>query len=304
MRVLVTGASGFIGRPAAGMLVGSGAEVHAIGRRDPGIAGLTYHRLDLLDGADLAPLLARLKATHLLHLAWVTTPRLLWTTEENLDWLAASVRLARAFAAAGGRRGAIAGTGAEYCWSGPVLDERSTPLLPATPYGQAKASLFQVLEKFAPKLGLSLAWGRIFVPFGPREKPGRLLPDTILALLEGRSVELTDGLQRLDFMHVDDVAAGLVELLLSDVEGAVNVASGTARSVRSVVEDFAARTGGRELLRFGVRARDPWEAPVVGPDVTRLREEVGFAPRYGWDEAVDRTVDWWRAAMVSRSARA
>jgi nucleoside-diphosphate-sugar epimerase len=304
MRVLVTGASGFIGRPAAELLVGSGAEVHALGRQDPGIADLTYHRLDLLGRSDFAPLLARLRPTHLLHFAWVTTPRLLWTTAENLDWLAVSVRLVRAFAAAGGRRAVLAGTSAEYSWREPPLDERSTPLLPTTPYGQSKASLFQILEKFSPELGLSLAWGRVFVPFGPREKAGRLLPDTIGALLEGRSVELTDGLQQLDFMYVDDVAAGFVQLLRSDVEGAVNVASGTARSVRSVVEAFAARTGGHELLRFGARARDPWEVPIVRPAVSRLHEEVGFTARYAWDEAVDRTVDWWRIAAITRSVRA
>jgi nucleoside-diphosphate-sugar epimerase len=303
MRVLVTGASGFVGRPAAEQLVRSGFEVHAVGRRDPEIAGSSFHRLDLLGGSDLDPLMARLEPTHLLHLAWVTTPRLLWTTEENLDWLAASVRLLRAFAAAGGRRAVLAGTGAEYSWKESPLDERSTPLLPATAYGQSKASLFQVLDKFSPKLGLSFAWGRVFFPFGPREKAGRLLPDTIRALLERRPVELTDGLQKLDFMYVDDVAAAFVRLLRSDVEGAVNVASGIPRSVRSVVEAFAARTGGQELLRFGARARDPWEVPVVGPAVSRLRDEVGFTPRYGWDEALDRTVDWWRAA-VTRPARA
>lgn len=300
MRVLVTGASGFVGRPAAERIVRSGAEVHVVGRRDAGIPGTTYHALDLLDGSDLAPLMARLRPSHLLHFAWVTTPRLLWTAEENLDWLVTSIRLVRAFAAAGGRRAVLAGTGAEYSWHDPVLDERSTTLLPATAYGQAKASLFQILEKFSPQLGLSLAWGRIFFPFGPREKAGRLLPDTICALLHGRPVELTDGLQQLDFMHVEDVAAAFVRLLESDVEGPVNVASGTARSIRSVLQAIADRTGGHHLLRFGTRPRDPWEVPILRAAVARLRDEVGFAPRYDWDEAIDDTVEWWRSAAFTR----
>jgi len=304
MRVLVTGASGFIGTPAARELVRLGAEVHSLGRRDPAIVGCTHHDIDLLETDDLAPAMARVKPTHLLHLAWVTTPRLLWTTPENVDWVVASLRLVKAFAAGGGRRAVLAGTGAEYCWTEPLLDERSTPLLPATPYGQAKASLFQILDKFAPELVISLAWARIFFPFGPREKVGRVLPDTIRALLEGRPAELTDGLQQFDFMHVDDVASAVVQLLASHVDGPVNVASGTARSVRSVVQDFAERLGRADLLRFGARPLDAWEVPAVRASVERLRDEVGFIPRYGWDEAVDQTLYWWGEAMVTRSARA
>jgi nucleoside-diphosphate-sugar epimerase len=304
MRVLVTGASGFIGTPAVEQLVRAGVEVHALGRHDPAIRGCVHHGVDLLEAADLAPILARVKPSHLLHLAWVTTPRLLWTTPDNLDWVGASLRLVKAFGAAGGGRAVLAGTGAEYAWRDPVLDERATPLLPATPYGQAKASLFHILDKFAPELGVSLAWARIFFPFGPREKAGRLLPDTICALLDGRPAELTDGLQQFDFMHVGDVASALVRLLASEVEGPVNVASGTARSVRSVVEDFAARLGRPDLLRFGARSRDAWEVAAVRASVERLHGEVGFTPRFEWDEAIDDTLGWWRAARVTRSARA
>jgi nucleoside-diphosphate-sugar epimerase len=286
MRVVVTGATGFIGRPLVEALARLGAEVRPLGRGEG---------VDLLAEPDLAPRLAAIRPTHLVHLAWETEPPGFWQSPANAQWAAASLRLVEAFAASGGERAIVAGSCAEYGWGEALLDERTSPLAPATPYGKAKASLFEILQARAPALGVSLAWGRIFFPFGPGEKSGRLLPDTIAALLEGRPIGLSDGAQRLDFLYVDEVAAAFAALLGSSVEGPVNVASGTGRSVRSAVEAFADRIGRRDLLRFGERPRREWEASAVVAAVGRLRDEVGFTPSLDWNEAVDRTLSWWRS---------
>jgi nucleoside-diphosphate-sugar epimerase len=291
MRVAVTGGSGFIGRPAVEQLARMGAEIHLLDRS---------RHVDLLTDSCLAERLGAIRPTHLLHLAWETEPPGFWHSPRNADWVAASQRLVEAFATAGGRRMVVAGSCAEYLWGDAALDERTTPLAPATPYGRAKADLFERLETLAPALGLSFAWGRIFFPFGPGEKAGRLLPDTIAALRDRRPIDLSDGAQILDLLFVDDVAAAFAALLASGVEGPVNIASGTGRSVRSVVEAFADRTGGRALLRFGARPRRAWEAPSVVAAVERLRKEVGFIPRFGWDEAIDLTLAWWLPQCSSR----
>lgn len=300
MRVMVIGGTGYLGAPAVPQLIEAGWDVHLLGRTHPAIPGTTFHKADILAGEFGA--IDEIRPTHLLHFAWETTPGTYWRSPKNLDWISASLGMIRAFAKAGGKRAVIAGTCAEYRWRNRILSENRTPLLPATPYGQAKASLFQALEKFAPEMGLSFGWGRVFFPIGPREKPGRMFPELLAALIERRQFDLGDGLTTWDFMHVDDVAGAFVALLGSDVQGGVNIGSGVPRTLRSVIEDMADRFDGRDLLNFGARPRSPADPTRLVPQVMRLYEEVKFQPRYSWNETIDDTTSWWRQELKSAGA--
>src|SRR4030095_5724633 len=98
--------------------------------------------------------------THTPQRAWCAEQGNCWAGEENVDWVAASLRLLRAFNAYGGRRAVVAGSCAEYDWAGDCCD-RQTALDPATLYGISKNALRQVFEAYSPSAGLSHAWGRI-----------------------------------------------------------------------------------------------------------------------------------------------
>ncbi len=285
-RVLVTGAKGFIGRETLAYLRADGYEIHALGRGEAVVEeGVALHRCDLIRD-DPAPLVAAIAPSHLLHLAWHTEPGRFWDAPENLDWVAASLRLVRAFAAAGGRRAVVAGSCAEYDWTVPLLDERTTPLAPATLYGEAKAGLFRILDQAAPVLGLSFAWGRIFFPYGPFEKSGRLLGDLFDGIARDEQVALSAGTQERDFMHVEDVAAAFVRLLGSPVEGPVNIAGGETLAVRDLATRAARIAGGEHLAMFGMRPMQPGEPPVMAAAISRLAEEVGFTPKYTADSGL------------------
>ncbi|TRW14872.1 NAD-dependent epimerase/dehydratase family protein [Glacieibacterium frigidum] len=277
-RVLVTGGGGFIGRETLGPLRALGFEVDAPGRAE----------LDLLNG-DPAAWFAAHPASHLLHLAWDATPGKFWTAPSNLDWVAASLRLVRAFAVSGGTRAVVAGSCAEYDWGHATLDETRTPLRPATLYGTAKANLFELLDKAAPGLDLSFAWGRVFFPYGPDEAAGRLLPDVIDGIAQGRRVAVSDGTQSRDFMHVEDVGAAFATLLAGDVTGAVNIASGTTTPVREVILTAAAHAGDASLLDWGARARQASEPQYMAAATARLHA-TGFVPRWPLADGLADTV--------------
>jgi len=111
-------------------------------------------------------------------------------------------------------------------------------------------------------------------------------------------VAATAGTQVRDFMHVDDVARAFVALLDSDVEGAVNIASGEPVELREVMGLIGATAGHPELVRLGALSPRPGDPTTLVADVRRLRDEVGFTPRLELAEGVRQTVEWWR----SRSA--
>ena len=297
-RVLLTGGSGFIGSRAIAPLLAAGYEVHALARRRGGSADVTWHELDLLDDRATGRVVADVAAEQLLHLAWYAEHGRFWAAPENLDWVAASVRLLRAFAEAGGRRAVIAGTCAEYDWASPVercseLDDgarAATPLRPATLYGMCKHATRLVAGAYAREAGLSLASGRVFLLYGPGEDERRLVPQVARALLAGEPATTSDGAQIRDFMHVDDVAAGFVALLQSAVEGPVNIASGEAVSIADVLALVAAATGRPELLRLGALARRAGEPERLVADVRRLHDEVGFQPSIALGQGIAETV--------------
>jgi len=303
-RVLLTGGSGFIGSRAIAPLLAAGYEIHALGRSRGASEGVTWHELDLLDDRAAGRVVADVAAEQLLHLAWYAEPGRFWAAPENLDWVAASVRLLRAFAEAGGRRAVIAGTCAEYDWSDPVercseLDygsRQATPLRPATLYGASKHATRLVAAAYAPQAGLSLAWGRVFLLYGPGEDQRRLVPQVAGALLAGEPAQTSDGAQVRDFMHVDDVAAGFAALLASNVEGPVNIASGEGVSIADVLALIAAAAGRRELLRLGALPRRAGEPDRLVADTRRLSGEVGFAPAIALEQGIAETVDALAAA--------
>jgi nucleoside-diphosphate-sugar epimerase len=305
-RVLLTGAGGFVGRRCLAPLVASGYEVHAVSRQPVAHAGaasvdtprLQWHAADLFDARGVAALVAEVEPTHLLHLAWYTEHGKFWTAVENLSWVGASLALFEAFAASGGRRVVAAGTCVEYAPQGDApCSELSTPLKPATVYGACKHATQVVLEAFARQAGVSAAWGRLFFPYGPGEPPGRLVPSVARALLAGQPACCTHGRQVRDFIHVEDAASAFVALLDSEVEGAVNVASGRPVALREVVEKVAAHAGHPDLVRLGARPAPEGEPPSLYADARRLREEVGWSPRYDLDEGIAETVEWLRLEM-------
>jgi nucleoside-diphosphate-sugar epimerase len=297
-RVLVTGASGFIGRHALEPLGRRGFEVHAVTSGAPPAHAppqVRWHRADLLAPGEHRELLAAVAPTHLLHFAWYAEHGRFWTSTENLRWAAATIALVQAFAEHGGRRAVLAGTCAEYRWGdpGPRI-EGVTPLEPATLYGTAKNATRAVLQAAAGELGIELAWGRVFFLYGPGEAPGRLVAAVARALIAGQRAPTGDGTQIRDFMHVADVAGAFAALLDSPVTSAVNIGSGAGRPLGDVIAAIGVATGRPDLLDVGALAARPGEPEELVASVARLRDEVGFAPAIGLDEGIGRTVDWWR----------
>lgn len=287
-RIVLTGATGFVGAHAIPALQARGFEIHALGRRPPA-AEIAHHPVDLLDAASVRDVLDAVRASHLLHLAWYAEPGLYWRSAVNLDWVAASLALVRAFREAGGVRAVAAGTCAEYAW-GPERLCEDAPCAPATLYGAAKDGTRRILEAYAGETGLSYAWGRLFFLYGPGEKPGRLVGDAIQALAAGGRFGTSPGHQRRDFSHVADAARAFAALVDSSVVGPVNVGSGAAVPVRAILERIGHLTGRPDLIDFGARPLAAGEPACIEADVTRLRGEVGFQPRFDLDAGLRATL--------------
>lgn len=271
-KVVVTGASGFIGRHTLSSLAKRGYEVYPL-------------KLNLAEPNTHLAQLKKIRPQALLHLAWETTPGVYWHTPSNIDWLKSSLDLLEVFSLSGGKRVVIAGSCAE--------------ISPKTLYGACKESLRLTGEAFLSKQGVSFSWGRIFSPYGPHEKGQRLFPSLINSLIAKTPFKCSSQEHCRDFLFVEDVAEAFVSLLDSSVEGTVDIGSGESVRIGDLVTHIADKLKGLSLIQFSSSPSSEDNPSTLIAHKARLFEEVGFKPKYTLHEGVDKTIEWYRNEIYS-----
>jgi nucleoside-diphosphate-sugar epimerase len=294
LRLLVTGAGGLIGRHVVELAAKQEIAVIASARqRPPELAdGIEFAAGDLSDEAEAAALVRSVQPTHIIHAAWVTHQPTYWEDPINLEWVAATLRLAQAFAESHGQRFVQIGSCAEYDWSYGRCDEESTPTDPATLYGKAKAAAFQAVRT-AGHNKFQAVEARLFMVYGPGENPERFIPTICRNHAAGTIPNLASGTQLRDWLYVKDAARALLALALAGAPAeVVNVGSGEAVSLGQVAT-ILARLAGAAQTGLGRRPDRPGDPHLLAASTTRLWM-TGWRPAYDLETGLRETLDWWR----------
>lgn len=294
MRVLLTGASGFIGSHVLRALLGGDHEVGILAMPEDPLRRISalLPRVTLIRGtlgglSRFSEILSAWRPEGCIHLAWYVEPGRYLHAQENTQCLMESLQLIRTVAACGCGRVVGAGTCAEY-------DARLAEDHIPTMYAAAKLACCLLGRALAQQLDIQFAWARISYPYGPHEDPRRAVPALIHALLSGHVFPATPGTQVRDCVHVEDVASAFVLLLEKGASGIFDIASGVPVTVRQLMETVGAECGKRELIRFGALTERPGDPSGVGGNCEPLRA-LGWTPRYTLAEGLRQTIAWWKA---------
>jgi nucleoside-diphosphate-sugar epimerase len=278
-RVLVTGATGFIGTPVVDELLARGAQVTAL-CRDParGAAwaqarpergGLTLLAADIAELTDhqLGGL-----ASHdrILHLAWGCLDA--FKSEAHVtEVLPRHSEFLRQLVARGAKHLLVAGTCLEYGLQEGCLDERLEPR-PVTAYGRAKDALRRTLEPLCAAHGVVFQWCRLFYMHGVGQAEKSLLSQLDRAIKAGAdSFDMSGGEQERDYLPVAEVAGLLVRVASQDrVAGVINCASGRPVTVRALVDEHLARRGASLRLNLGHYPYPDYEPMRFWADTKKL----------------------------------
>lgn len=292
-KVLITGGTGFIGRNVVDELIKRGYEVHSLVYPPfmPEREGLIQYEMNILDSKAIEEFFKKHSFENLIHLAWYVGAKC-HVHELNLDWTIATLNLLKNFKEHGGKKFVGAGTVSEYEYKYGYLIEDNTPTSPETLYGESKNSIYKIAKVYCSQNEIDFKWPRVFNLYGPDEKPQRLMPSVINSCLKGEDVKVSDCLKFQDYLHVFDTARGIVDVFESDMEGAVNICSGSPVQLRTIVEKIAELTDFKGKILWGAIPAAFGDDLVVGSN-ERLKS-TGWKQKYSLDEGLKMTIDWWK----------
>ena len=295
-RVLVTGASGFIGAHLCDRLLTCRASVHAVSRQlyCSHNEDLRWWQADLTDIAATRQLFREVQPEIVFHLAsYVVGARarevVLPTFHDNL---ASTVHLLTASAEVGCRRIVLASSSEE-----PQQFNEAT--FPCSPYAAAKWASTMYARMFHQLFQTPVVMPRIFMTYGPNQKDAhKLVPYVVRQLLRGEAPRLSSGRRLADWIYVDDVVEGLLRAaVIPGIEGCTfDLGSGSLVSVRKLVEQIVEIVGRRVEPAFHAVPDRLFEQERAA-DTSFLLGQLGYQPRTCLKQGLMATVTWYRQQL-------
>jgi nucleoside-diphosphate-sugar epimerase len=304
-KILVTGGTGFVGARVVRQLIEEGREVAVLMRTSSNSRRIhdLLGRCTVIHG-DLSRIeAARDQLKHfspeaLVHLAWEGVKGKDRNSGVQMDNVVRSINLYQLTEKIGCHHFVGLGSQAEYgLLSGRITEAAETR--PTTAYGASKLATGLVLERTAAASGRPFAWLRLFSSYGPDDDPSWLIPYLIRSLLAGQKPSLTKAEQIWDYIHVNDVAAGVIAALDAGASGVFNLGSGQERPLREIISMIRDVIDPSLPLGFGEIPYRPDQVMHLAADITALSSVSGWSPTVSLKSGIAETVAWYKKEKLN-----
>jgi len=291
-RILVTGATGFIGGHLCEALHALGARLYALALEPVAPAFIKaerYLQVDLTEFERTQAVISEIQPDIIYHLAGLVTA----SQERNLvlpmlyNNLVSAVNILMAAADSQCERVVITGSAEEL-----AVDEQNAA--PTSPYAAAKAAATMYARMFYRLYGLPAVIVRLFVAYGPRQHSSKLIPYTILSLLRGERPKVLSGDRICDFIYVMDLVRGMLKIGLEpNLQGDI-IELGTAKAtrIREIVEGLVSLTESKIFPEFMATDGQIKDRSLVA-DIRKTRELLKWTPVWSLEEGLRETIAWY-----------
>lgn len=306
MKILVTGAGGFVGGYLSRLLKKHQHEVFTLDVNRGGQGETRIHSVNILDRDSLEYCLSEVQPDAVVHLAAISNIPLAWenpglVTDVNIR---GTVNVLQALYRVNPKAKLLSiGSGDEYGLAAKAGNPLSEQVLcqPQNPYAISKYAAERMVVQLGKKYGMNVICTRSFNHFGPGQARGYVVADfsSQIAMIEqgGQASVLRVGdlTACRDFTFVEDVVAAYAALLEQDVEnGVYNVCSGKARSVQEILDYLVSQSKVKIVVEKEPSLMRPSDVPFFVGDFTKIREATGWEPHGDFYQGLRETLDYWR----------
>ncbi|SEH25204.1 GDP-mannose 4,6-dehydratase [Selenomonas sp. KH1T6] len=309
MKILITGAAGFVGGHLIRAFAGHGHELAAL---DLGTSplfkeyGVSHHQADLLDGEAMQEVFRQERPEAIVHLAAIANVPFAWEhpaktmavnvggTATLLETMAKCAPEAKLLTI-----GSSDAYGLTAKCGKPLTEDM--PCEPQNPYSISKLCAEQLAMQLAKKYSLNVIAARSFNHFGPGQKLGFVVSDfasQIAAIERGEQeavLSVGDLTAARDFTYIDDIISAYVALTEKAVaSGIYNICSGRPRKIEEVLQGLLACSSKEIEVRKDPARLRPSEVPFFVGDGAKLSEATGWKPVTDFQEGLQKTLDYWR----------
>ena len=291
-RILLTGASGFVGQHMASLLLGRGYEVHALQRGSLGVVpmeGVEPIYADLSDPASLAKVPRNWHGV--IHLAGASVPSLFSTTAPVVQNVAMTLNLLEHLQEA---RILLVSSCHVYAPSA-VPRSEDGPIVPQGRYGLSKHLVEQLAPHYAHRLDIRIA--RPFNHLGPHQRPELVIPSLLRRLAvtkaETGPVRMKGMNSVRDFIDVHDVTAAYLAILEleSPAHHTFNVCTGIGRSIGDLVALVLRLLGSERKIQFEGQPNSSDDIPFLVGSPDRLRAGSGWKPEMSLEQSLQAMLE-------------
>lgn len=308
MKILVTGAGGFVGAACVDAALAAGHQPLAVvrpasNRQRLSGKGVEVLPLDLADRSALNHAMAQHRPDVVVHAAWSGVSNAARHNKAQItDNIDTALALVDAAAANGVGKFIGIGSQGEYGLLSGKIAETALPV-PTSLYGAAKIAVQVLSAQLCADAAMQFAWLRLFSTYGPRDNPNWLIPSLITQILDGQPPKTTEGRQLWDYLYIDDVAAAILAVAEHpEATGVFNLGSGRPVPVREIVEAIRDLAAPDLALVFGEIPYKPDQIWHMEADIARLTALSGFAPQVGLADGLSRTIAWHMTARAEQLA--
>ena len=299
---VITGPTGAVGTALCNKLLKEGVTVYAVIRPNSARASaLPQHEnlhtvaCDASELEKLPSLLGDVRTDAFYHFAWAHTTGAgrndMPAQIQNIRYTIDAVRAAHAL---GCSVFIGAGSQAEYGRVEGML-RADTPAFPENGYGMAKLCAGQMSRTECAALGMDHVWVRILSVYGPRDGMGSMVSSTVRKLLMGECPELTEGIQKWDFLYSEDAADALYRCAVSGVSGKVYpLGGGQSKELREYIKAIRDAIDPALPLGFGKIPYGPLQVMHLEADISQLRQDTGFEPTTSFEDGIRATIEWMK----------